>query len=137
LVNDRDDLDFETLQEFTLELTVADPSGEQDTATANITLNNLPDLITGNIPERSVNESLIDLDNITSDLFPDSVFEQLQTIAEDLETEVNTLLENNQIAQIAISPSAEQVLSALQQAEDGITGTPPDLEINDVVPAVI
>ncbi|MFP4253827.1 MAG: cadherin repeat domain-containing protein, partial [Halothece sp.] len=140
LVNDADDLDFEAQQQFALELTVADGNGGEDTATANIAVNEVqppPDLIRTGIPERAVDESLIDLDNITSDLLPDAVQQQLQAIAQDLDTEVNTLLENNQIAQIAISPSAQQVLNSLQQAEDGITGTPPDFEIDSQVPAVI
>lgn len=93
------------------------------------------DTPTPDISARSSNESLINFDEITRDLLPNSVQEELDTIAQDLETDVDTVLQNTQIAEISASPSGEKVLNDLLDA-NGITGTISDLEISNLVPSV-
>jgi len=93
------------------------------------------DTPTPDISARSSNESLINFDEITRDLLPNSVQEELDTIAQNLETDVDTLLQNTQIAEISASPSGEKVLNDLLEA-NGITGTISDLEISNVVSSV-
>ena len=93
------------------------------------------DTPTPDISARSSSQSSINFNEITRDLLPNSVQGELDTIAQNLETDVNTLLQNIQIAEISASPSGEQVLNDLQEA-GGITGTISDLEISNVVSSV-
>lgn len=93
------------------------------------------DTPTPDISARSSNESLINFDEITRDLLPNSVQEELDTIAQNLGTDVDTVLQNTQIAEISASPSGEKVLNDLLDA-NGITGTISDLEISNLVPSV-
>ncbi|AFZ48862.1 hypothetical protein Dacsa_0040 [Dactylococcopsis salina PCC 8305] len=71
------------------------------------------DTPTPDISARSSNESLINFDEITRDLLPNSVQEELDTIAQNLGTGVDTVLQNTQIAEISASPSGEKVLNDL------------------------
>ncbi|WP_156800590.1 hypothetical protein [Dactylococcopsis salina] len=56
---------------------------------------------------------MINFDEITRDLLPNSVQEELDTIAQNLGTGVDTVLQNTQIAEISASPSGEKVLNDL------------------------
>jgi hypothetical protein len=85
--------------------------------------------IRSNITPRSVRSNLVPTTNIRSNLLAPSVQDQLSVIAEELGTTVETLLQDQQIAEIAQSPVGADVLNSLVEA-DGITGTAPNFEVD-------
>ncbi|WP_041235258.1 hypothetical protein [Dactylococcopsis salina] len=89
--------------------------------------------VRSNIAPRPVRSNLVPTTNIRSNLLAPSVQDALNSLANDLDTTVDELLSNQQIAEIALSPSGAEVLNSLQEA-DGITGTEGNFTVDSNVP---
>lgn len=90
--------------------------------------------VRSNIAPRPVRSNLVPTTNVRSNLLAPSVQDALNSLANDLDTTVDALLSNQQIAEIALSPAGAEVLNSLQEADNGITGTEGNFTVESNVP---